>query len=380
MHQQGCRSPNPLPHIEDLVNLLTPTIYESNELVATIEADMDGMGACGLDFDEFLTLVKDTTGYLEVLEGLGSEALQLLSCERVNSIFTTVMHDGLCDALPTAFVWIFMSGVCTSICALVLFTCRAACLPAIELTEGESIEAKALSDTEENKKKDASHDTDSASSTGGDVENMMSNEKPTGELEGDVVILESASTQISDPTQTISKTLSHNEKKLETIQDTDSASSTDTEEEVLMRHESKDEEAIVKNDSTIPAMDSTMEKSTDETESSFAMQLNESTDADVPDGKDIPVTTSHDTIHQESNLGTRSQDESIQITAQSTEEVTGSVDDTSVLQKIEVERKQSTDGSIVEEKNSHDETTQIAMEATEESTGDANDTGDAKKR
>merc|ERR1712038_2182979 len=125
---------------------VTPAIAETKLLTESLENSTDKEALCGREFGGLIDLSKDVTSHLESLEDLGVDALRLLSCERINDIFITVAHDGICDSLPTAFVWIFLSSVAVSISALLMFSFRAACLPVEEELAEEG------SDIDENEK------------------------------------------------------------------------------------------------------------------------------------------------------------------------------------------------------------------------------------
>ena len=73
-------------------------------------------------------LVQSATTFDEVIT-IGSDAIDLLSCENINPIWVDIMHDAVCTDAPSALGWMFSSMLVIYIGGMLIFIFRGALLP-----------------------------------------------------------------------------------------------------------------------------------------------------------------------------------------------------------------------------------------------------------
>jgi len=85
--------------------------------------------AIGCEEEQLSYNLTDTIGRikenLRAPIGLSLKAMQILECEKINSIYVKFVHDGICSTTMNALVWTFVSLILISFFAMILITLRA---------------------------------------------------------------------------------------------------------------------------------------------------------------------------------------------------------------------------------------------------------------
>lgn len=92
----------------------------------------DCPGAAG-SLDSFASELDSLIDLTDQIDVTADAALDLTNCQRVNSIYVDLVHDGICQDTMNANIWAFSTFVATSFCGLFLMTFRAGVYPVEEL-------------------------------------------------------------------------------------------------------------------------------------------------------------------------------------------------------------------------------------------------------
>lgn len=121
---------------------------------------------CGRDLDRMEVLLAEMRSLLEALLESVYQMLDLLSCERVVRIYTSLLYDGACQYSVNGVMWVFASSLVMAIFGLVMILFRSAYKPTryAMVRQEEPLEEQAQED--EDSKASDGHKSDSESYDG----------------------------------------------------------------------------------------------------------------------------------------------------------------------------------------------------------------------
>jgi len=122
----GCRATNPFGGLTETVGALEDISKEVNEAVDSVRGFFEVI--CS-DYTELDTLLTKNNEHLFDLNNALSEALNFTECEKINSVYVTAVHEGVCRSTPYALSWLFGCFFVVWIGGLFMLISRAAYKP-----------------------------------------------------------------------------------------------------------------------------------------------------------------------------------------------------------------------------------------------------------
>mmetsp|Transcript_5507 Transcript_5507/g.8458 ORF Transcript_5507/g.8458 Transcript_5507/m.8458 type:complete len:164 (-) Transcript_5507:52-543(-) len=131
----GCNVvPAAMNDITQLITMVKSMLAAANDLADNIASDGvdDVATSCGLDKAAATALqngVQVISGVSQDLEKLLGSFKGIISCQNINPIYTSLVHDATCTEAVNGFNWLYGSCFALCICAMTMITFRAALYP-----------------------------------------------------------------------------------------------------------------------------------------------------------------------------------------------------------------------------------------------------------
>jgi hypothetical protein len=120
----------PLVFISKYLNDLDEAIYSTNDAATQLRTNQVILELlCGREFDDVLVLLADMSNNLKLLQGQAKTSLDLVTCEKVNTLYVNTFHEAGCTYSVDALGWIFFTSLIISIFGLIIIMLRSAYYP-----------------------------------------------------------------------------------------------------------------------------------------------------------------------------------------------------------------------------------------------------------
>ena len=128
---------------------------------------------CGADYGPALQLLNQLRTYSSILLDSSDRSMQLMSCETVVPLYTTVVYDGVCNTSIRGGTWIFAGFFVIAFFGMIMIMLRASYYP-IEFFGEDDDDEKDLASTGSSEEEDADYTADGNS--GGEQETTAGSE------------------------------------------------------------------------------------------------------------------------------------------------------------------------------------------------------------
>jgi len=137
----GCNTDSPFDFLNDYKGELVMAIMNMNVLLNSIEeaTEEELELLCGNTITNEIAIVNDLSNILNELNRDVDQILEIIDCDRINSIYVDAVHKGICHNLPIATSWVCAFLITIGFCGMMLVTLRSSWLEA-EYTYSEEEE------------------------------------------------------------------------------------------------------------------------------------------------------------------------------------------------------------------------------------------------
>jgi hypothetical protein len=121
---------------ENLLLELSDGLDGIRQLQALIESDSTSIQViCGVTAERLSSLngvMTDSVNAFSNFVDITERAVDILQCDRINSIFVDFYHNALCTNIPYSLMWIFSTMMAVYILGMLIILFRGALLPTVE--------------------------------------------------------------------------------------------------------------------------------------------------------------------------------------------------------------------------------------------------------
>jgi len=130
-YSHQCTVESPFEFLETYDQSLTMSDSSLTQMRGTIDGGSiaDLSQKCGIDYNVILELVTQLQTHTTILSDTVQRILNLLRCESIVPLYTTVIYDSMCESNMNAWQWLFLSSFLITFFSMVMITFRGACYP-----------------------------------------------------------------------------------------------------------------------------------------------------------------------------------------------------------------------------------------------------------